>query len=81
MYCDVILIVCLKTSQFILCDTGTGDVQKSSIWGLGSISGNSDEVETNTLSTTQRPAHSDIHNSTDIFREVDTGEDGDWGWT
>ena len=81
MYCDVVLIACHKTSQFILCDTGSGDVQKSSIWGLRSISDNGDEVETNTLSITQCPVHSDIHSSTDIFREVDTGEDGDRGWT
>ena len=44
-YCNVILIVCLKTSQFILCNTDISDVQKSIIWGLGTISGNGDEVE------------------------------------
>ena len=76
-YCNVVFIVCLKASQFILCDTDTVDVQKSSIWGLRSIGGNVDEVETNTLSITHRPVHSYIHSSTDIFREDDTGEDGD----
>ena len=79
MYCDVVLIVCHETSQF-MCDTGS-DVQKSSIWGLGSISGNVDEVEISTVSTTQCPAHSHIHSSTDILREVNTGEDGDRGGT
>ena len=74
MYCDVILIACLKTSQFILCYTGSGDVQKSSIWGLGSVVDNLDEVEISTVSTTQCPAHSDSHSSTDIFREANTGE-------
>ena len=64
----------------MLCNTGSGDVQKSPIWGLGSIGGNIDEVEISTVSTTQCPAHSDIHSSTDIFREVNTGEGGDrWG--
>jgi len=76
-YCDVVLIVCHETSQFMLCDTGTGDIQKSSIWGLGSVSGNVDEVEISTVSTTQCPVHSDIHSSTDIPREVSTGEGGD----
>ena len=60
----------------MLCDTGSGDVQKSSIWGLGNIGGNVDEVEISTVSTTQSPPHSDIHSSTDIFIEVNTGE----GW-
>ena len=76
-YCDVVLIACHETSQFTLCHTGSGDVQKSSIWGLESIGGNVDEVEISTVSTTQCPAHSDIHSSTDIFREVNTGEGGD----
>ena len=80
-YCDVVLIVCLKTSQFILCDTGSGDVQKSPIWGLGSIGGDGDKVEINTVSTTQCPAHSDINSSTDTLREVNTGEGGDRGGT
>ena len=61
----------------MLCDTGSGDVQKSSIWGLGSIGGNVDEVEISTASITQCPAHSDFHSSTNIFREVNTGEGGD----
>ena len=55
-YCDVVLIACHETSQFILCDTGSGDVKKSSIWGLGSIGGNADEVEISTVSITQCPA-------------------------
>ena len=63
----------------MLCDTGSGDVQKSPIWSLGSISCNADEVEISTVSTTQCPAHSDIHSSIDIFREDNTGERGDIG--
>ena len=43
--CDVVLIACYKTSQFLLCDTGSGDVQKSPIWSLGSIGGDADEVK------------------------------------
>ena len=74
-YCDVVLIACHETSQFILCDT-TSDVQKSPIWGLGSIGGNADEVEISTVSITQCPAHSHIHSSTDISREANTGEGG-----
>ena len=74
MYCDAVLIACRETSQFILCDTGSGDVQKSPIWDLGSVGGNVDEVEINTVSTTQYPAHSDILSSIDIFREVNIGE-------
>ena len=80
-YSDVVLKACHETSQFMLCDTGSGDVQKSPIWSLGSISGNVDEVEISTVSTTQCPAHSDIHSSTDIFREVNTGEGGSRGGT
>ena len=78
MYCDVVLIACHETSQYMLCDTASGDVQKSPIWCLGSIGGNADEV---TVSTTQCPAHSDIHSSTDIFREFNTGEGGGRGGT
>ena len=63
------------------CDTGISDVQKSPIWGLGRIGGNVDEVEISIVSTTQCPAHSDIHSSTDIFREANTGEGGDRGRT
>ena len=65
----------------MLCDTSSGDVQKSPIWGLGSICGNADEVEISTVSTTQCPAHSDIHSSTDISREFSTGEGSDRGGT
>ena len=65
----------------MLCDTASGDVQKSSIWSPGSIGGNVDEVEISTVSTTQCPAHSDIHSSTDISREANTGEGGDRGGT
>ena len=65
----------------MLCDTASGDVQESPIWGLGSIGGDADEVEISTVSTTQCPAHSHIHSSTDIFREVNTGEGGDSGGT
>ena len=77
-YCDTILIACRETSQF---DIGSGDVQKSPIWGQGSIGGDADEVETSSVSTTQFPAHSDIHSSTDICRELSTGEGRDRGWT
>ena len=80
-YSDVVFIACHKTSQFVLCDTASGDVQKSPIWSLGSISGNVDEVEISTVSITQCPSHIDIHSSTDIFREVNTGEGGDGGGT
>ena len=80
-YCYVVLIACHETSQFILCDTSIGDVQKSPIWGLGSIGGTVDEVEISIVSTTQCPAHSDIHSSTDIFREVNTGGEGYRGRT
>ena len=73
-------MVCDETSQFILCDIGSG-VQKSSIRGLGSIGGDVDEVEISTVSTTQCPAHSDIHSSTDILREVNTGNGLDRGGT
>ena len=80
-YCDVVLIACHEASQFMLCDTGSGDVQKSPIWGLGSIGGNVDEVEISTASTTQCPAHSHIYSSTDISREINTGESSDRGGT
>ena len=75
-YCDIIIIASLKTSQFILCDTCIGDVQKPPIWDPESIGGNVDEVEINTVSTTQCPVHSDIHSSADIFREANTREGG-----
>ena len=65
MYCDVVLIACHETSQFILCDTGSGDVQKSPISGLWSIGGNADEVKISTVSTTQCLADSNIHSSTE----------------
>jgi len=65
----------------VLCDTASGDVQKSTIWGLGSIGGNVDEVEISTVSTTQCPAHSDIHSSIAISREVNTEEGGNRGGT
>ena len=64
----------------MLCDTASGDVQKSLIWGLGSVGGNVDEVDFSTVSTTQCPAHSHIHSSTDI-RETNTGEGGGRGGT
>ena len=66
----------------MLCDTASGDIQKSTMWGLGSIGGNADEVEISTVSTTQCPAHSDIHSSTsDISREVNTRDGVDRGGT
>ena len=61
----------------MVCNTGSGDVQKSLIWGLGIVGGNVDEVGVNTVTTTQCPAHSDIHSSTTISREANTGEGGD----
>ena len=79
MYCDVVLIVCMKTSQLTLCDTGSGDVQKFSIWSIGSISGNGDEVVISTVSTT--PVHDKIYSSTGVFREVHTREGGHRGGT
>ena len=79
-YCDVILVACHETSQFVLCDTASGDVQKSPIWGRGCIGGDADEEEVSTVSITQCPAHSDIQSTTsDIFREVNTREGGDRG--
>ena len=80
-YCDVVLIACHETGQFILCDTGSGDVQKSPIWGLGSIGDDADEVEISTVSTTQCPVHSHIHCSTAISSNMNTGEGGDRGVT
>ena len=65
----------------MLCDTASGDVQKSSIWGLGSVGGNVDEVEISTVSTTQCPVHSDIHSSTNTLREANTRECRDRGGT
>ena len=65
----------------MLCDTGSGDVQKSPIWSLWSVGGNVNEVEISNISTTQSPAHSDVHSSTDISGEVITGEDGGRGGT
>ena len=58
----------------MLCNTASGDIQKSTIWGLGSIGGDADEVEVSTVSITQCPAHSDIHSSTDIFRTRKGGD-------
>ena len=77
-YCDVVLIACPKPC-LTLCNTGTAGVQKSSIWRLGIIGGNVDEVEISTVSTTQCPAHSDTHSSLAILREVGTGEVGERG--
>ena len=76
-YCDVVLIICHETSQL---DTACGDVQKSSIWDLGSIGGNVNEVGISTVFPTQCPVYNDVHSSTVIFTEVNTGESGDrWG--
>ena len=77
MHCNVVFIVCMKTSQYMWqCDTGSGDVQKSTIWGLRSSGGNVDKIEISTVSTTECPVHGNIHNSTDIFREANTIEGG-----
>ena len=81
VYCDTVLIACHETTQFVLCDTASGDVQKFPIWALRRVGSNVDEVEISTVSTTQCPAHSDIHSSTDISREVNTGEGGHRGGT
>ena len=59
-----------------MCDIGIGDAQKSIIWGLGSIGGNADEVEISTVSITQCPIYSDIHSSTAISKEFNTGKGG-----
>ena len=75
-YCEVVVITCLKSCQFTLCNTGSSDVQKSSIWRLGIIGGNLDQVEISTVSTTQCPAQIETHSSIDILREVNTVE----GW-
>ena len=77
-YCNIVSNVCHKTNQFILCDIG---IQNSLVWGLGSIGGNVDEVEISATSLAQCPAHSHIHSSTNISREVNTGEGRDRGWT
>ena len=58
----------------MLSDTRIGDVQKFIIWGLWSVGGNVNEVEISTVSATQCPVHSDIHSSTYIIEEVNTGE-------
>ena len=79
-YCDIIIIASLKTSQFILCDTCSGDVQKPPIWDPESVGCDVNEVEISTVSpTTKCPVHSDIHSSIDIFRESSTGEGRDRG--
>ena len=64
----------------MLCDTASGNVQKSPIWSLGSVGSNADEVEISTVSTTQCPAHSDIHSFVNKFREA-VVEDVDNGRT
>ena len=74
-------ISCHETSQFILCDTASGDVQKSPIQGLGTIGGDADEVEVSTVSTTQCPAYGHIHSSIDVSSNVNTGEGGERGGT
>ena len=67
----------MKASQFTWqCNTSSGDVEMSSIGGIGSIGGNTDQIEISTVSTTQCPAHSDIHISTDIFRDANTRDGG-----
>ena len=77
-YCNVVPNVCHKTNQFTLCDIG---IQRSSIWGLGSIGGNVDEIEISTASIAQCPAQSHIHSPASISREVNAGKSGDRGWT
>jgi len=52
MYCNVVLIVSMKASQCVLCNTDISDVQKSSIWGIGTIGGNVDDIEISAVSTT-----------------------------
>ena len=76
-YSDGVPIACLKPCQFTLCDTGSSDVQEPSIWGIRIVGVNVDEIEIWTVSTTQCPAHSDIHNSIGILREANTGEGGE----
>ena len=82
-YCDGVLIACLKPCQFTLCNTRSSDVQESSVWGLGIVGVNVDEVEISTVSNTQCPAHSDIHSSIGLprSREANTGKNGERGGT
>ena len=63
----------------MLCDTGSGDVQKSPIWGLGSVAGDADEVESNTVSITLTPAHSDICFPIKRFRDIMAGDVNNMG--
>ena len=79
-YCDVVLIAYMKPCQFTLCNTGSSDIQETSIWGLGIIGGNVDEVEISTAFITQCPSHGDTHISS-IFRDANTGENGERGRT
>ena len=72
-YCDIVLIARMKTSQFILCNTGSGGVQESLIWDLESIGCDVDEVRISTVSTTQCPIDSDIHSSIHMFSKSKTG--------
>ena len=78
-HCDVVLIAFHKTKQFTLCDTASGDVQKSIIWSLGSVGSDVDEVEISNVSITQCPAQSHIHCFTDRFRNVMKVKGGDGG--
>ena len=57
----------------MLCDITGGDVQKSPIWGLGSIGRDADEVEITTVSTAQCPAHSHIYIFVVKVRQVMAG--------
>ena len=62
----------------MLCNTGSGDVQKSPIWSLRSVGGDVDEVEISTVSKTYCPPHSDIHISINKYREVVVGDVDNW---
>ena len=65
----------------MLCDTGSSDVQESSIWGLGIVGSDVDEVEISNVSITWCPVRSDTHSSNGVLREVNTGKGGDRGGT
>lgn len=69
IYCYVVIIASRKTSHFMLCDIAS--VQKSLVWGLGSVG---DDVDKVGICITPCPAQSNIHSSIDIFRDINTGE-------
>ena len=75
IYCYVVIIASCKTSHFMLCDIGS--VQKSLVWGLGSVG---DDVDKVGISITPCPAQSNIHSSIDIFRDINRDNTGEGGY-